>query len=411
MYLLKLAIRNIKRNKRRSLLAIISISIAVLFIVYLKGLIGGFTDSIVKNYTKNETGHIRISTKKFAENSRFYPITDNIENPEKIIEQILSNNEIADNIDLITQRINFGVLINHNGNNEMAVALAGNPELEKNLLMLQKSILPDGKYIENADETIIGYKLAQALNYKLGDQIRVMTSGSDYALHLKKFKIVGIFQSGLNTLDETIFQITLEDAKKLLRMGDQTQQIIIFLKDYRKSDEMALKIRNMLTNENLTILSWTKIGGYYAYVKLAEGIYNWIYFIVALFGAFIIGNIMMMVVFERRKEIGLIRSLGMSAKNVLFLFINEGFILGLIGSLIGSGLGFLLVLFFHYHGIDFSRMMGSLRFPMDNIINFKLSFYGIFMPLALGTVIAALISVAPSYKAAKMKIADSLKSV
>jgi len=393
------------------MLAIISISLAILFIIYLKGLIGGFTGSIVKNYTKNETGHIRISTKKFEENSRFYPINDNIKNPKKLITQILSQAEIADKIDIITQRINFGVLINHGGNNEMAVALAGNPETEKNLLMLQKSLLPGGKYIENADETIIGYKLAQNLNYELGDQIRVMTRGSDYALHLKKFKIVGIFKSGLNTLDETIFQIPINGAKKLLRMGNQTQQIIIFLKDYHRSDEIALKILNALSDQNLAVTPWTKIGGYYSYVKMAAGIYNWLYIIIALFGAFIIGNIMMMVVFERRKEIGLIRSMGMSGKDVLLLFINEGFILGFIGSVVGSSLGFLLVLFFHYHGIDFSSMMGSLKFPMDNIINFKISFYGIFMPLVLGTVIAALISVAPSYKAAKMKIVDSIKSV
>ncbi|HEX37467.1 MAG TPA: ABC transporter permease [Candidatus Cloacimonetes bacterium] len=410
-FIQKFAVRNVGRNRRRSLLAVISVTLSIMLIVFLQGMIGGFLDNLVHNYTKNETGHIRIATKEFEERAKFFPVTDNISNPNEIIKLIKQDENIQKYIKSISQRIVFGVLLSHDGNNKQTIAYAGDPEQEKELLMLNKSLLPGGRYIQNEDEAIVGKKLAEDLNYRIGDEIPVMTRGSDYALHLKKFKIVGLFETGLSMYDEMIFQLPLAGAQELLRMLGQAQQIVIMLKNYHNSDVIAQMITEKLSDYDVQVSPWTKIGVYANYVKMANSIYNWIYIVIAFLGAFIIANIMMMVVLERRKEIGIIKSMGFTNGQVLTMFMNEGMLLGFVGSVVGSLIGLGIVTILHFHGIDFSGMMESINFPMSNVIYLRLNLLSIVIAILLGTVTSTIVSFFPSRRAEKMKIVDSLKSV
>ncbi len=410
-YLLKMAFRNINRNRRRSILAFTSVALSIMFITFFRGFAGGILKSVVKNSTKNETGHIRSTTKEFREKSRFAPVTENIAEPEKLIALITSNPEIKKEISIITERINFGVLLCNGGNNKNAMALAGDPEIEKDLLLLQNSILPGGRYIQNERETIIGSQIADALNLKVGDILKVMTQGADYALHLRKFTVVGLFETGLNILDSRIFQIPLNDAKKLLRTDNATQQIIIMLKNYKKSDFIAEKLRNLINNENLAIVSWTEQGEWATMVKMASVIYNYVYFIIAFLGAFIITNIMMMVVLERKKEIGIIKSMGVSKLEVMTLFLFEGMILGLIGSIVGILLGMLVNIYFAIFGFDMTKMMGSFNFPIDTVLYFDISPASLINVLFIGITVSALVSMIPSWRASRMNAVDAIKSV
>lgn len=410
LYLLRMAFRNISRNRRRSILAFTSVALSIMFVTFFRGFAGGMIKSIVKNSTKNETGHIRITTREFREKTRFYPVTENIPGPDRIISAIRNSDEISPQLAVITERINFGVLLSNEGNNRNAVALAGDPETEKELLLLQNS-LREGRYLQNERETIVGSRIADALNLKTGDILKVMTQGADYALHLRKFTVVGIFETGLNVLDGRFFQIPIDDAKRLLRMGSGTQQIVIMLKDYRKSEVVAEKIGELLNDEELAVVSWSEHGEWATMVMMASTIYGYLYFFIAFLGAFIITNIMMMVVLERRKEIGIIKSMGISKLGVMILFLFEGIILGLIGSLVGIAVGLLINVYFSVKGFDMSAMMGSFNFPMDPVIYFDISPGSMLNVLMIGVTVSAVVSMLPSWRASKMNAVDAIKSV
>jgi len=409
--LLLLAIRNIGRNKRRSLLAIVSVAISLTVIVFAQGFIAGFVQSFVKNATKNDAGHVRVATKKFEERSRFYPVTYNISGPDSIIASIKRDPEVSSNIALVTSRISFGVLLSNNGNNRSAIALAGDPGKEKNLLYLQKSIVPPGRYLEGKRDIIMGSTLAQSLHYGIGDTVRVMTSGSDYALHLKKFVVRGLFATGLNVFDDMMFQIGIDDARDLLAMGKASQQIIIMLSDYKKADKVAERIRTIISDTSISVTPWTKIGDTFTTVELVSKIYGWIYVVIALLGAFIISNIMMMVVMERRKEIGVLKSMGFKRREILIMFLMEGMALGFVGSMVGSALGAGLVVFFHVHGIDLTSYMSRISIPLDNVIYTSLNVTNLVYAISLGTILSALVSIAPARQAANMNAVDAMKSV
>lgn len=411
-YIFMMSLRNTLRNRRRSLLAIISVALSSLLIVYTQGFIGGFLESMVKNITKNETGHIRISTMEFAKKSEFMSISENLENPDEIMALIRADKEISIYIDLMTKRINFGVLLSNKGNNKTALALAGEQEIEKKLTGLAGSIQAGGRYLQHKKEMIIGSSLADALNYKLGDKVKVMTQGSDYALHLKKFTIVGIFQTGLNILDEKFFQIRLDDAQHLLRMDHNVQQIIIMLKDYQNSEIIAQRLNFLLKQKNLVVEPWSRISSNYDYIRMVSGITNWFFMFIAFLGAIIIGNIMMMVVMERRHEIGILKSLGISRGRIMLLFVLEGMILGFIGSVTGVFLGSISIYLININGFDLTTMMKGVEgFPMDNILYFQISIIGLVKFIAMGTLVSALITIKPSRKAAKLSVVNSLKSV
>ena len=409
--IIKLAFRNVGRNRRRSILALVSVALSLMFIICMQGWISGIMGSVVKNYTKNETGHIRISTAKFAEKSGSFPVNENIKSPEKIISIIKNDPQLSKEISLITERINFGVLLSNKGKTAGAVALGGDPEKEKSLLMLQQSILPGGKYISGLHETVIGCELAKRLGYKVGDTLKVVASGSDYSLRLKKVTIRGIYKTNINFLDENIFQIPLESATELLGMNNETQQILIFLKDWRRSQTVASQIRSLVSDKKLSVKPWTEIGDYYHLVLLSESAYRFIYLVVAFLGAFIISNIMMMVVMERRREIGILKSMGMKRMEILYLFLFEGMILGLAGSVIGIGIGAVIITIFGHTGIDISSIMQAMKLPIDNIIYPGVSAGSVLGTLLLGTIISAIVSIFPSRRAAAMNVVEAIKSV
>jgi putative ABC transport system permease protein len=277
--------------------------------------------------------------------------------------------------------------------------------------MLERSILPGGHYLAGPRECIMGSSMAKSLRYHVGDTVRVMTSASDYALNLRKFVIVGLFATGMNVFDDMMFQIGLPDAQQLLRTGDGVQQLIVMLKDYRKADAAGARIRAAIADTAISVTPWTRIGDTWTTVVLVSRIYNWIYVVIALLGAFIISNIMMMVVLERRKEIGILKSMGFRRRQVMLMFLFEGMLLGLVGSIAGALLGALLVAVFHSTGINLTAYMSKTTIPLDNILYPTLGIADLMYSVVLGTLLAALISLAPARRAAGMNAVEAIKSV
>jgi len=410
-YLIRMAMRNLLRNKRRSGLAFLSVALSVFLCVVMEGLMGGYLSSLVKNYTKNETGHVRITTTEFASRAEFMPVDTLVSDPQAIEAKIESDPALRQKIDLMAQRITFGVLLEHEGKNKVAIAIAGDPATERRLLYLQQSIEAGGRYIERPGETILGASLAADLGLKVGDTLKVVTQASDGSLQLAKLKIVGLFKSGVGSLDDRVFQIPLTDAKRFLRTAGGTQEILIMLKDYHDAGRVAKEITTLLHDPKLAVVPWTAIGDYAQLMEFQQRMMNFMLIIVLFLGAFIITNIMTMVVLERKREIGILKSMGLSRGEMLQLFLWEGIFLGLLGSLIGAATGFSLNVLLHFRGVDFGAAFGSLGMPLDNVVHWSLDPSFTIGIVVLASAIAGVVSVIPSLRAARMSATEAMKSV
>ncbi len=409
--ILTMAVLNLGRNRRRTMLAATSVAISILLVVVLNGMIGGFMGSIVKNYTKNDVGHVNIVTEAYRGRERFSPVNAAIPDSSAVIKALEGTAGLEGAS--FAERVRFGVLLSSGANTKAALGIAGDPEKEKKLLMLDRSVMTGGRYLEGPGETILGESLARDLGLSVGDELKVLTERADYGLGFKKFRIVGIFRTRVNTLDNAVFQLGLADARELLALDAGAQQILVMLPDYRNSDKAAAIMQTALAESGMTglsVRSWTAMGDFPRFVLMAESIYFWMYLVVAFLGAFIITNIMMMVVLERRKEIGILKSMGMPDYEVLALFLAEGTMMGVLGSATGAVLGLGINLIMSKVGVDMSAAMASFEWPMDNVVFFTVSLSAALGLFALGAAVSATVALLPSRSAAKMNPIDAIRS-
>lgn len=413
-WILDMALRNLKRNKRRTILAVSSIALSVMLITFMGGFVGGVLENMVKNLTKNETGHVRIVAKGFEERSRFMPVDELVMEPAAIMAAIETIPELQGKLLVTSERILFGTLLSNGPNTKAVMGFSGDPEKEKSLLNLDRSIV-EGRYLSGSGEAILGWKLAEDLGFAIGDDLRVVTQGADYGLHLKKFEVVGIVKTGLNMLDAEVFQVPVADAKQFLRTDGGVQQVLVMLKDYKDSTEAAQLINTAIAgipgSENLVVRPWTEIGEYPTLITMMESIYSWMYWVVAFLGAFIITNILMMVVLERKKEIGILKSMGLRRSEVMQLFLAEGAMMGVVGSAIGAVLGLILCYVMSIYGLDFSASFEGLSFPIDPVYYTKFDVLQALQMFGIGVAVSILVSISPSRRAAKMNAVDAIKSV
>lgn len=417
-----MAYRNIKRNKRRTLLAIVSVGLSVMFIVILQGLVNGMMENIIKNSTKNETGHIKITTIDYSKQN-FSSVNHIIYEPDEVVKHILKDNYISKHIEIITERIKFPVMLNNKGKNKTGICIAGDIYKEKQLLMLDKCMI-EGEYLKGETiiknrkkyrEIIIGEKLAKALDLKIGDSFSLMIHGVDFGIHIPGFYIRGIFKTNLNILDENVFMINLQDAKYILNTNGGTHEILVMLKKPQEAKKIASYINNYLFQKsnykNLIALDWETTNGWVKMMKQALRIYNLIYIGITFLGAFIITNIILMIVLERKKEIGILKSMGFKKWQILLIFTLEGVILGAVGSISGALCGVLVSWPLSIYGIDFSSSMSNMNYPMDNVIKWSIDFTNVLFSVLLGVGVSLVVSIIPSRHAARMQPTEALRSI
>lgn len=420
MNLISYAWRNLLRNTRRSLLAVLSTFLATLLVVAGNGLTEGFLDSMVRNYAKNETGHVNITTSSYRERARFLPIDDYIADADQLVSEI----EQMDGADAgaasagsgitAAPRIRFSVLLSSGLFTKPAVAIVGDPEKEKSLLMLNRNILPGGSYCDEPGTAIIGSGLAKDLGLKPGDKLKIITTRADGGIGFKSLKVSGIFQTGTNALDGSIFQMRLDDAQNMLGMPGGAQQILVMLPDYRLADAWQKKIGAVLAAHGqgqLSVLPWSAIGDYPKLILMTSSIYMAMWFFIALLGAFIIANIMTMVVLERRRETGILVAMGMPPRRIILSFLLEGTMMGFGGSVLGTAAGIAFNAAFSRKGFDLSSALAGFSWPIDNIIKPTISVSGVLAGILFCTVAAAIMSLLPSWRASRMEVVDALKAV
>lgn len=412
MRLYTMAWRNLGRSKRRTFLTLLSVGIAMLIVMFLDGFVEGFVQNIVTNYTKNDSGHVKITTAAYHERERFMPVSEYVRDSDKIVAAIRAMPELKGQISEIAERIRFGVLLSSGPSTKSALCIAGDPAVERKLLMLDRSIASGG-YIAGRGEAIIGSGLAKDLGLKVGDALKVVTEKADYGLGFKRFKVVGVFATNVNSLDANIFQVGLDDARELLGAEGGATQILVMLSSYSRSDAAAKAISAELAKagiKDLAVVPWTKSGSMADLMLIMDRMMSWVYAIIAFLGAFVIANVMMMVVLERKKEIGILKSLGMPRREVLYLFLIEGVMLGAIGSAAGIACGLGLDLVFSVVGMDFSSAMAGFSWPMDNMVYTTVDLGHAAALFILGIGVAAVIAFLPSRKAATMDPIEAIRS-
>jgi putative ABC transport system permease protein len=403
----KLALLNVFRNSRRSLITLLAIQFGVVSLIIFAGFVSAMYEGMRENMIRSQLGHIQIYQAGFSQYGSHEPQDYLISQANvSLISKML---EAMPEIEIVTPRLNLtGLLANSSGRSLSVVVEGIEPNKEALLSSAVKLTAGEDLFSEDLEGGLIGEGLFKALNLRLGDYVTLMTTTSDGGIDARDVQVTGTISTGSRELDSRLLRMNIAHAQDLMFTQGATR-LVVLLKDTKQTQLVMNKLESEFKALNLPmeLRSWEQLADYYhEVVNLFNGMFDFVKVIVLLMVLLSISNTMVMVVMERTPEIGTIRALGGTRKDVIWLFMSEAMILGLIGSLLGVVIAVLLA-----HGITASEIMmptppgSSENYPIRIFIQSNV----LVTSAGLGLLIAIVSSIYPAIKASRMVIINSLR--
>ncbi len=405
--ILKLAWRNLWRNKRRSFIVIAAIVSGLWGMVFMIAISEGMIQEMVNTSIESGVGHVQIHRLGFMDN---LDVHKNIRDPEYFIKEIEGTphiKEYAERIKVMglvsSPEASSGILI-------WGVDAAAEPSVSA-----VKRWLTDGEFLSGTHgEIYIGKSLADKLNVGIDDKIVVMAQGLSTEIGSAAYRVAGIFESTSPEYDKFNIYINLADARDLLSMKNRISEIVIIAEDIHNVDILVASLKPKLEVSDLEVVSWKDVLPVVVeMLSMFRGFIYVIYIIIAIAMAFGIVNTILMSVLERTREIGILMAVGTKPRQVFSEVLWEGLLLGCIGVAVGwvvTGITYAIVsktginLSLWAESLKYMGGIGAILYPLitlDNVVKSTLSVFGA----------AALSSLYPAIKIMRLSPADAIRSV
>jgi ABC-type lipoprotein release transport system permease subunit len=261
---------------------------------------------------------------------------------------------------------------------------------------------------------LLGHTLARELGARTGDEVAVVTQAADGSLGNDLFHVAGILRTGLRNLDQSLAVAYIDDLQALLALPpERIHEVALLIGDAKAADLVASQLTSSgILPQNAVAQGWGDLSPQLKdYLNLSEGFSAFIIFLVALFAAFGVLNTMMMAVFERTREIGMLGSLGTAPLLILVSILLEGLCLAAVGLVAGFGLGSLIMADLISRGWDLSRWIGEMSMidtRMDPVLQGAWAWDHV-ISAGLGLVLATLLAAFfPARRAAWMNPVEAL---
>ncbi len=405
---LRLAWRNIWRHRRRTLIIVLAMSLTLALMMFYDGLMNGFTDAIYGNAVKVLGGNIQVHARDYRAQASSLPLLP-LADPQAVIKAAEANPLTL----AATQRISTGGLVTSR-EGAFAVGITGvEPEKEQAVNIIGQYV-KSGRNLNTSDtdSILIGKGLADAMNVQVGDRITMVGHTQHQQIRQRTMTIVGIFDLGMTDIEKQTVYISLGEAQSLFDLPGQTTEIAIFL---QKIGTEAGVIESLKAG-----LSDYEIESFQAnYPELASAI-NSKNGVMDIFSIIIIGiagvgilNLLLMAVYERTREIGVLGAIGFKAHQIALLFILEGTMIGLVGTMAGIVLGLAINGALMKVGLDFGSMSQAASY-MALIKGKVYPTWGIeklAFRASMVAIISALAAVLPAFEAAQREPAEALHFV
>lgn len=408
---LLVAWRNIWRNTRRTLITASAMAVSVAMCIFLMLITNGFYDVFFDVMVTKKMGHVQIKHED-------YPKTRSIH------DTIMDGNEIIETIRSIPTTQGIGaklyssMLVSAKEDSNGAMVTGIIPKDERELLHADTSIV-QGAYLSDMaqKEVIIGNSLFTDLQTELGAELFVYTQASDGSMAYDNFTIVGVYKTGAALLDKGV-QMHVQDLQELLIMPNQFHEITALTSDAEHIEEYKDTVAKSITTTEkspITIKTWwetaPQMQELMAFQHISSYIFLGIVFFISGFGVL---NTTLMSVYERTREIGVMKALGMRPNRIIFLIILENIFLSMLASILGVVLGLFLNYFLQEHGIDMSGGTGEplsvMGFNLDPIMKKEIDFSAYHTPIIGLFLISIVTALWPAYRASRLDPIEAIRS-
>lgn len=413
-FIITLAFKNLTRYKRRTLITAFAIAIGLMMFIVVDSVLIGVESESMRNLRWYETSAARIMHPDYWEDRLLMPLDMSIEDPYEIID-LLHNEGIAATprtnfaADMILYSDDFG----EEGNMSVQVT-AIDPELDNTVFRFEETLV-EGKFPEpGTNQMVIGSWFAEDIGAEVGYWVTLVTRGNGGFYEAMDMEIVGIVNCPNPNVNRTLLMVPIDTIGDYLAMEGNVTEINIGLPESADIPEEVEKIKQLIADNgnDLRIATWDELAqDYVAIAEAKRGGTGMILFLVFIIAAVGISNTMLMAIYERIRELGMMRALGMQDRNIQLAFMIEAGGIGLIGSIVGVLLGIGVNFYLVNVGIDLGFLMRDLDmgYRIQSIMKGAWSLSTLVTAFLFGTILSMLVAYIPTRRALKMDIPSCLR--
>ena len=405
---LRLAWRNIWRHRRRTVIIVLAMGLSLGMMMFYDGLMDGFNQAIAGNAVRVLGGNIQVHAEGYREkvdSNPLLPLTDD----SAILQAALAQPDVI----AAARRIQTGGLVS-NSEGAFPLSIIGiEPEAEAPVSLIAEHIV-DGRFLEPTDEDsiLIGKGLADALALKVGDRITMVGSDVHKQNRQRTMTVIGIYDIGIPSMEKGTLYISLPEAQNLFNLSGQSTEVQITLKKVGTESKVVTALASALPGYEVG--SWAnnypELGNAVGRKNIVMDIFSVIIVMIAGIG---ILNLLLMAIYERTREIGLLGAMGLKPRQVATIFILEGTLIGVVGVVAGVAMGLAINLSLMQVGMDYSQFAGITDYMalISGRVYPTLGVSKLFGRAMIMLVIAALAALIPAMIASRREPSEALHHV
>lgn len=401
-----IAYRDLGRNRRRTILTLVAVALGLALLIFLSGYIAGVVEGSIQNSIRLRTGHVQIRAESYEEERMSLLWADLLDGVDSTMAQAGEMAQVKAAAPILWAR---GILSTIN--ESVGMVVSGIDPASQVHDPIREGMVA-GTYLSPDDRgaILIGKRLADDLGVGVGQRVSLAVSQSEGDPEEGIFEIKGLFATGVPVYDENTAFMPISQAQAFTGSGSRASAIVIMLHD----QEDAPAVASRLSAAGIESLTWEDMHAVLLEtIEAALGFYYLIYGIVILVVAVIIMNTLLMAIFERTREMGILAALGMKGRQIMLMVLLEAITLALVGILLGALIGVVLVTYVSGVGIPIGDSISTVA---DNIA-LGTTLYTKFVPgdvIGLSVamlVIIVLVSLYPAWYAARLEPVVALRAL
>lgn len=404
MQTLKLAFRNLGRNRRRTFFSALAMGVALTLLLLFASFIQGEMGSAIEMSIRLQSGHLQVRAESYDEAKTSLKWEDLIENPDQVAAKVASLGVVT----AATPRLYAtGFVTTRDDSN--GVRVVGLDPLSEASAPYRDG-MQEGEYLapDDREGVLLGWTLAKQLGLSAGDQISLSVNTSDGNVDEQRFTVRGIFSTGTSGFDRLTVLLPLAKAQAITGSGNRASSIFILLQDTAATPAVVAA----LSGTGYKVVTWEEMNEFLVQTEeMYIGYLTFFYLIILGIGATVIVNTQIMSVYERTREIGILSAIGMRGRRLLGIFLAESGMLAVAGILLGLAIGGVLIAYFTRYGfpVDFQGFgITGMLFP-DKIYT-QLTMQDTFRLTLMTFVVTLLAGLYPAVVASRMEPVAALRA-
>ncbi|MCA9926256.1 MAG: ABC transporter permease [Anaerolineales bacterium] len=400
-----MAYRDLLRNRRRTVITFVAIALGLALVIFMNGLITGMLQGMLRDTIRLDSGHVQLRAESYEVVKTSLLWRDLLDNADELAAQAKAMPQVK----AVSPILWAGGVLG-TASESTSVRVSGIDPTSALFDPIREG-LRAGEFLseDGRREILIGQRLADELGVDVGDRINLTVGNPDGPPEEGSFNIVGLINTGFPGIDNANVFVTLAQAQAITGSGNRASTIRILLNDREDTDAVVAALQF----PGVTTLDWREMNEFLmSTMETGTAVYNILYAIIFLVVAVIIANTLLMSVFERTREMGILSALGMKGRQIMTMFLFEAAILGLIGSIFGMILGGIFVYYFSINGIYFGDLgdaAGTLAFG-DSLYTALVPVNLLYMTFWM-LVVIVFVSLYPAWYAARLEPVEALHAL